>query len=318
MTILVIGATGTLGRQVVRRALDEGHAVRCLVRSPKKAAFLREWGAETFRGDLSVRESLDAALQGMDAVIDAATARPNESILKVDWEGKVSLIQAMVAANVKRYIFFSILDAKEHPDVPLMEVKTCTAAFLAESGLDYTILELSGFLQGLIGQYAIPIIERQTVWVTGEATPVAYMDTQDIAKFALRALALPETIGKSFPVVGNKAWGGMEIVRYCETLASQDAKIARMPIDTLQLMRKVTRRFQWGWNMSDRLCFAEVLTSGKPMTADMTPVYEIFGIDSTQLSTMESYLQEYFDRIIKKLKELNYDNRKETKKKLPF
>jgi uncharacterized protein YbjT (DUF2867 family) len=318
MTILVIGATGTLGRQVVRRALDEGHSVRCLVRSPKKAAFLREWGAETFRGDLCIRESLDAALVGMDGVIDAATARPNESILKIDWEGKVSLIQAMVAANVKRYIFFSIVDAKDHPDVPLMRVKTCTNAFLAESGLEYTTLELSGFLQGLISQYAIPIIERQTVWVTGEATPVAYMDTQDIAKFAVRALAVPETIGHTYPVVGTKAWGGMEIVRHCETLAQQDAKIARMPIDTLQLMRKFTRTFQWGWNMSDRLAFAEVLTSGNPMTADMTQVYQTFGIDPAETSTMESYLKEYFDRIIKKLKELNYDNRKETKKKLPF
>jgi uncharacterized protein YbjT (DUF2867 family) len=323
MSLLVVGATGTLGRQVARRALDEGHQVRCLVRSPKKAAFLKEWGAELVRGDLCAPESLPPALAGVTAVNDAATARPTDSlsVKQVDWDGKVALIQAAKAAGVERYIFFSILDAEKYPHVPLMEIKRCTELFLAESGLNYTTLRLCGFMQGLIGQYAIPILENQAVWVTGESAPVAYMDTQDIAKFAIRALSVPETENKVFPVVGTRAWSADEIIALCERLSGQQPKVTRLPLNLLRTVRQAAMFFQWGWNVADRLAFAEVIATGKPLTAEMDEVYSVFQLDPRETTTSEEYLQEYYNRILKKLKELNYEQaklKKESKRKVPF
>lgn len=322
MTLLVVGATGTLGRQVVRRALDEGYKVRCLVRSPKKATFLREWGAELVGGNLCQPESLPPALIGITAVIDASTSRPTDSlsIKQVDWDGKVALIQAAKAANVERFIFFSLLDAEKYPDVPLMEIKRCTELFLAQAGLNYTILRLCGFMQGLISQYAVPILEGQAVWVTGESSPIAYMDTQDIAKFAIRALSVPETQKQTFPVVGSRAWSAEEIIALCERLSGRDARITRMPINLLRTMRRVSRFFQWGWNVADRLAFTEVLANGQPLTASMDEVYQIFGLDPQETTTLESYLQDYFGRILKKLKELDYEKTKTKKQtqKTPF
>ncbi|MGB0564459.1 MAG: NAD(P)H-binding protein, partial [Spirulinaceae cyanobacterium] len=209
MKLLVVGATGTLGRQVARRALDEGHEVRCLVRNLRKAAFLREWGATLIKADLCEPETLTPALEAVDAVIDAATARANDArrIHEVDWEGKVNLIQAAAAAKIQRYVFFSILNAEQFPQVPLMEIKACTEKFLAESGLPYTILRPCGFMQGLIGQYAVPILDNQLVWITGVGAAIAYMDTIDIAKFAVRSLTVPEAQNRTFPVVGTRAWG---------------------------------------------------------------------------------------------------------------
>ncbi|QSJ16367.1 SDR family oxidoreductase [Nostoc sp. UHCC 0702] len=323
MTLLIVGATGTLGRQVARRAIDEGYKVRCLVRSAKKAAFLKEWGAELVRGDICNPQSLTGALSGVTAVIDAATSRATDSltIKQVDWDGQVALIQAAKAAGVERFIFFSILDAEKYPQVPLMEIKRCTELFLAESGLNYTILRLAGFMQGLIGQYGIPILEAQPVWVTGNSSPIAYMDTQDIAKFAIRALSVPETEKQAFPVVGTRAWSAEEIISLCERLSGKEARVTRMPINLLRTVRRIIRFFQWGWNVADRLEFTEVLASGKPLNAPMDEVYKVFGLDQQQTTTLESYLQEYFSRIMKKLKELDYEknkSKKEKSKKTPF
>ncbi len=317
MKLLVVGATGTLGRQVARQALDEDHEVRCLVRNPNKAIFLKEWGAELVKGDLCDKSTLIPALEGVDAVIDAATARitDNLSVKEVDWQGKVNLIQATKAAGVNRYIFFSILNAEKHPEVPLMNIKHCTELFLAESGLNYTVLKLAGFMQGLISQYAIPILEDQVVWVTGETTPIAYMNTQDIAKFAIRALSVPATENKTFPVVGTKAWGAYEIMNLCENLGDKRSKISRVSLGVLGLMRRITRFCEWGQNTADRLTFAEVLASGEPLDAPMEEVYATFGLDEKETTTLEEYMKEYFTRIMKKLKEIDYEKNKGKKKK---
>ena len=101
MRVLVVGGTGTLGRQVARRALDAGHQVRCMVRSPRKASFLQEWGCELTRGDLLEPDSLVYALEGQEAVIDAATARATDSASSydIDWGGKQNLFSACKGAE---------------------------------------------------------------------------------------------------------------------------------------------------------------------------------------------------------------------------
>jgi uncharacterized protein YbjT (DUF2867 family) len=327
MTLLIVGATGTLGRQIARRALDEGYEVRCLVRSSRKAAFLKEWGAEIVLGDLRQPDSLKAALVGVTQVIDAATARATDSlgVKEVDWDGKVNLIQAAVAAKVEKFIFISVLDAEKYRSVPLMEIKYCTEKFLAESGLNYTILRPCGFLQGLIGQYAIPVLEGQAVWMAGQVAPTAFMDTQDIARFVVKTLAIAEANGKTLPVVGNKAWSGNEIISLCERLSGKEAKVTKVPLGLLSAVRKFATFFEWSWNSADRLAFAEILATGKPLNADMTETYQILGLNSQDNTTIESYLQEYFSRIGKKLRELEYEKEKlkqsksnKTKKKKVF
>jgi uncharacterized protein YbjT (DUF2867 family) len=232
MSLLIIGGTGTLGRQIVLQALTKGYPVRCMVRNFRKANFLKEWGVELVYGDLTRPETIPPCLKGITAVIDASTSRANEldSLKKVDWDGKLCLIEAAKAANIKRFIFFSAQNVEQFENIPLMKLKYGIETKLKKSGIPYTIFRLTGFYQGLIEQYAIPILENLPIWVTNENTYISYMDTQDIARFCLRSLQIPQTMNQTFFLSGLRGWVSSEIINLCEQLAGQKAKVQRSSI----------------------------------------------------------------------------------------
>ncbi len=320
MQVLVIGGTGTLGRQIARKALDAGHQVRCMVRSPRKAAFLQEWGCELTRGDLLEPASLDYALEGQEAVIDAATARPTDeaSIFEIDWQGKLNLLNACEKAAVKRFVFVSLLGAEKYRNVPFMDIKYCTEQLLIESSFDYTILRCVAFMQGVIGQFAIPVLESQTVWVSGTPTPIAYMNTQDVARFAVASLERSETSRQALPVVGPRAWTTSEVTQLCEKFSGKTARIFRVQPLLMGLMRGVANFFEAGLNVADRLAFDAVTGGGDTLSAPMDDSYAAFGLDPAETTGLEAYLQEYYATILRRLREMEADLDKDAKKKLPF
>ena len=90
----------------------------------------------------------------MHTVVDCATARPEENMMSVDWEGKVALMKSAKAMGIERYIFYSIARCEQYHQVPLMQVKHRTEQYLQQLGLKYTIVKLCGFMQSLVFSYA--------------------------------------------------------------------------------------------------------------------------------------------------------------------
>jgi len=313
MSLLVIGGTGTLGRQIVREALNDGLNVVCLVRNIRRASFLKEWGANLVYGDLSLPSTLPNAFKGITAVIDASTTRPDDiqSMKELDWYGKIALIKAAKTANVKRFVFMSILNAEKYPAIPLMKFKAGIETILETSDLPYTILRVAGFYQGLINQYAIPVLDKQPIWVTGESTSVSYIDTQDVAKLCLKSLTLSETENKSFILSGPKSWRSSDLIAICEKFSGQKSKVNQVPLSLISLLRQLSNSFEWSWNITDRLAFVEVLSNSSEIVNSVETTRDIFSFDKMDFVDLEDYLQEYFESILKRLKDVNYDPKKQ-------
>lgn len=310
MSLLIIGGTGTLGRQIVLQALTKGYQVRCLVRNFRKANFLKEWGAELIYGDLSRPETIPPCFQGISAVIDASTSRPSDldTLKEVDWDGKCALIEAAKAADVQRFIFCSSQNVEQFLNIPLMEMKFGIETKLQKSKIPYTIFRLAGFYQGLIEQYAIPVLENLPILVTNENTCVSYMDTQDIAKFCLRSLQLPQTANRTFVLGGQKGWVSSEIISLCEQLAGQSAKVNRVPLFLLKLASQLFGFFEWGQNISDRLAFAEILNVENNFSKSTFDLYKTFKIDESDITQLDDYFLEYFIRLLKRLRDINFED----------
>lgn len=307
MSLLVIGSTGTLGRQVVKKALDKGFQVKCFVRNFRRASFLKEWGAELIYGDLKLPETIPMCLYGITAIIDCSTVRNSDLFhtKKIDLISKYILIEAAQQAKIQRYIFFSFLNANKYENIPLVRLKLLIESKLINSNLYYTVFGLSGFFQGLINQYTVPILDQKSIWITAESASIGYINTQDVAKICIKSLAIKQTKKKFFPLVGKKAWTSQEIISLCEKISGKRAKITKIPLYFLKILRKIAKLFQWSWNISDRLAFIEVLSKYDMFFVSMNNIWKVFNIQVNEIESLEHYLEEYFQKVMYKLKQLN-------------
>ena len=153
--ILVVGATGVLGMEICRRLAPAGKPFRAIVRStsdPAKKNVLKNLGGELVEADLKDRASLDRASAGATAVISTPTAigsqQEDDSIETVDLHGQMGLVDAVRAAKVEQCVFVSVSgNLLKHGDNPLFDAKKAVENHLRESGLTFTILRPSCFME---------------------------------------------------------------------------------------------------------------------------------------------------------------------------
>lgn len=143
--ILLTGATGNVGSQVLRRLTARGERVRVLVRDPRRL------GSERVRvqialGDLSDPASFRNALRGVDTVVHLAAAirdQPRASIEELNGVATLRLVRAAERARTERFVFFSAIGASLHARARFFRAKALAERAVEESNLATTVFSPS-------------------------------------------------------------------------------------------------------------------------------------------------------------------------------
>ncbi len=256
--ILVVGATGNLGRKVVRSLRASGEEVRALTRVISKADELKTLGAQPVRGDLTDPESLDFALRGARSVVLAAHSllgRGSESSEAVDDEGHRALIDRAKGAGVQHIVYTSVLGASPVHPIDFWRTKARVERHLRESGIGYTIIRPTSFMEThaymLIGK---SVIEGKRVMLTGKGSnPRNFVAAEDVAKVVVGALRIPSLRGDTIEVGGPENLTTHQVVKIFEKVSGRRARVRHVPAAVIRGMARVMKPMHPGVSRIMRL-----------------------------------------------------------------
>jgi NADH dehydrogenase len=239
--IVVAGSTGVLGFEICRRLRDRGRPVRALVRktsSSDKVDALRALGCEVAVCDLKDRGSLDRVCAGADVVISTVTAittaKEGDSPAATDGAGNINLISAAADADVNQFIFISF-DREGIPQMPLGDAKRDAEEHLRRSGMTYTILHPSWFMESWLGPMLFCDPSTGTARIYGgRDVRVRYVAVADVAELAVQCIDHPAALNAVIPFGGPEAMTQREAVETFEQVFGRRFIVTEVPEDALE------------------------------------------------------------------------------------
>ncbi|MGI8803714.1 MAG: NAD(P)H-binding protein [Solirubrobacteraceae bacterium] len=232
--LLLTGATGLVGRAVLRRLTASGTPVRCLVRDPHKL------GRERVRvqialGDLADPLSFRNALRGVDVVVHlAATIRdqPRGSIEELNAIATWRMVEAAGRAGVERFVFFSALGASTHDRTRLLRAKAVAEQAVADGPVRSTIIAPSliyapgdPWLRMLARLALLPVMP---ISGRGRATYQPIW-AEDVAECVARVLAGPAPESARYELAGPETLSHEAIVRLALRSFGKRRLVLRVP-----------------------------------------------------------------------------------------
>jgi len=248
--ILIVGATGLLGRATALPLLAQGHAVRALVRDRERAGDLQRAGAEIFIGDLTDARSLELACRGVDRVFACAHSmlgRGRYASAQVDHVGHSALVAAARDAKVEHFVYTSVMGAREDHPIDFFRTKHEIEAVVKGSGMGFTILRPAAFMEHHVHKFnGQMLLERGFTVIIGPGTkPRNFVAVRDVAPFAVQALAEDGLNGRTLEIggpdnLGNNDVAAMYVVR------ARKGRVYHMPVGAAKLLASLIRPLHEG------------------------------------------------------------------------
>ena len=222
--ILVTGATGHVGSELVRLLAEQGAPARALVHSPDKAAPIQRLGLQTALGDFEQPDTLDAAMAGCDHLFLLSPPSPRQP------QQEQHVIDAAKRAGVSRVVKKTVLGAD--PDAPVVFGRWHgqIEQHLAQSGLAHTLLQPNSFMQNFLLS-AQPVADQGALYGMTGAGRTSYIDTRDIAAVAAQVLTSPGHQGQRYTLTGPEALSAAEVAERLSTATGRQVRYVNMAPD---------------------------------------------------------------------------------------
>ena len=272
MTILITGATGNIGRQVVQQLVNRGADVRALVRDPSKASFPA--GVDVVQGDLLDVDSLRLAFKGVSTLFLLNAVVPDEFT-----QALISLNLAR-EAGIDRIVYLSVIHSDKYLNVPHFAGKFGVERMLEQMGFGATILRPAYFMDNErtikdvvtgYGVYPMPIGSKG----------LAMIDARDIGEIAAIELLRRERASGPLPLERINLVGPDTLTG--DTVAAIWSGVLNRPItyggDDTAGFEKNLRNFMPAWMAYDmRLMSERFLTEGMvPEAGDVERLTKLLG-----------------------------------------
>ena len=158
--VLVAGASGYLGRYIVKEFAERGYSVRALVRTPDKLSAegpnlepaVADIVAEVFTGDATDRSTLKDACKGVDIVFSCmGLTKPQDNVTseEVDHLGNKALLEDAIAHGVKKFLYISVYNAEKMMDIDVVKAHELFVRDLQSSGMPHTVIRPTGFFSDM-------------------------------------------------------------------------------------------------------------------------------------------------------------------------
>ncbi len=225
--ILVTGATGNNGLEVLKRLAAQTVQVRAMVRHCGRASALKDLPVEIVEGDFDRPETLLAALAGVDRafLVTNSTERAEAQ--------QLAFVEAAQKSGVRHIVKLSQFAANADSPVRFLRYHAAVEAAIQASGIAYTFLRPNLFMQGLLN-FRSTIATQNAFYAAIDDAKVSAIDVRDIAEVAVAALTEAGHEGKIYNLTGPQALTHTEMAKYLSAALGRQIAFVDIPPEQMR------------------------------------------------------------------------------------